>query len=229
MRIGLRWLSEYVDIDVPPEKLAELLSFSGTKVEAIHRPGSDLEGVVVAEVVGIDKHPNADSLLLVDVDTGGAQTRVVCGASNFAVGDRVPLGQVGARLPELTIGERKIRGEVSRGMLCSGAELGVTKDHSGILVLPSDAPLGKDVVEVLGLDDVILELELTLNRPDCTGMIGIAREVAASSVRSCGFRTRRSTRPRTSTCPCRSISRTRGGVRATLLATSTACPSGRLR
>ena len=179
MRVGLKWLEEYVDIDVPVRRVVELLDLSGTKVEAINAPAESLEGVVVAEVLEITDHPNADNLTLVDVMVDGEQERVVCGARNFAVGDKVPYARVGARLPELEITERKIRGEISRGMLCSAAELGVSKDHSGILVLPPDAHNGADVVTLLGLDDTILELEITPNRPDCMGMIGIAREVAA--------------------------------------------------
>lgn len=180
MRLSLSWLQDYIDIDVSPEDLATRLDMTGTKVEAIHRPGADTEGVVVAEVLGIEAHPNADNLSLVEVTIGpGHQQRVVCGAKNFAVGDRVPLAQVGARLSEMTITERKIRGEVSLGMLCSAAELGVAKDASGLLVLQPETPLGEDVVDVLGLKDVILELELTPNRPDCMSMIGMAREIAA--------------------------------------------------
>jgi phenylalanyl-tRNA synthetase beta chain len=179
MRVSLRWLEEYVRIDVPVPKLHELLDLSGTKVEAVHQPGKDIDGIVVAEVLEVLEHPNADNLTLVDIRAGGQQERVVCGARNIAAGDKVPWAQVGARLPGLEISERKIRGEVSRGMLCSAAELGLSKDHSGILVLPGDSSEGADVKQLLGLDDTILELEITPNRPDCMGMIGIAREVGA--------------------------------------------------
>ena len=179
MRVPLRWLEEFVPVDVPPEKLADLLDLSGTKVEAIQRPAGNIAGVRVAEVLEISAHPNADNLSLVEVraDFGETQT-VVCGASNFEVGDLVPLAQVGARLPELEITERKIRGQVSRGMLCSAAELGVSSDAAGILILPPDAALGSDVVSLLGLDDTIFELEVTPNRPDCMSVYGVAREVA---------------------------------------------------
>jgi phenylalanyl-tRNA synthetase beta chain len=179
MRVGLKWLEDYVRVDVPVGKLVELLNLSGTKVEAVHEPGRSLDGIVVAEVLAIEEHPNADNLTLVDVRVDGDTERVVCGARNFGVGDKVPYARVGAKLPGLEIAERKIRGEVSRGMLCSAAELGISKDHSGILVLPADAAEGQDVVSLLGLDDTVLELEITPNRPDCMGMIGIAREVAA--------------------------------------------------
>lgn len=180
MKVSLRWLEDYVRVDVPVPKLVELLDLSGTKVEAVIEPGKGLEGIAVAEVLEIHEHPNADTLSLVDIRTaGGEQERVVCGAKNFAVGDRVPYAQLGAKLPELTITERKIRGEISRGMLCSAAELGVSKDHAGILILPPDSEIGTDVVDLLGLNDTILDLELTPNRPDCMGMIGMAREVGA--------------------------------------------------
>ena len=179
----MRWLQDFVDIDIPAEKLAELLDMSGTKVESLMRPGAGIQGVVVAEVVDIREHPNSDNLTLVDARVSSDEVHhVVCGARNFAVGDRVPLAKVGARLgtgdEALTITERKIRGERSQGMLCSGAELGISKDHSGILVLPPDAPLNEDMTEFLGLDDVIFDLEITSNRPDCLSVIGIAREVS---------------------------------------------------
>jgi len=179
MKLTLNWLREFVDIDVDTKRLVELLDFSGTKVESVTTPSDDLRGVVVAEVLNIEDHPNADTLTLVDVRTEDGEQRVVCGARNFSVGDRVPLARVGARLPGMDITERKIRGEVSRGMLCSGAELGVSRDHSGILVLSPDADLGADIVPTLGLDDTQLELEITLNRPDCMSILGVAREIAA--------------------------------------------------
>lgn len=180
MRVSLAWLGDLVEVTVTADELAHRLDMSGTKVETIHRPGGGISGVVVAEVLEIAPHPNADNLTLVEVALGTGDTqRVVCGARNIEVGDRVPLARVGALLPEMEITERKIRGEVSRGMLCSTAELGIGRDHSGILVLQPDAPVGENVVEVVGLDDVILELEVTPNRPDCMSMIGVAREVAA--------------------------------------------------
>ena len=181
MKFSLQWLRDFVDIDVSPEELGELLSHSGTKLETLEQRGKEIRGVIVARVMDIKDHPNADNLTLVEVDIGdGRSERVVCGARNFSVGDLVPLASVGARLPGgLEIEERPIRGEVSRGMLCSPMELGVSRDHAGILVLPTDAALGSDVPHVLGLDDAIYDVEITPNRGDCMGMIGIAREVAA--------------------------------------------------
>jgi phenylalanyl-tRNA synthetase beta chain len=180
VRVGLRWLEEYVNVDVPVEKLVELLDLSGTKVEVLRRPERSIDGVSVAEVLEILPHPDAEKLSLVEVKTSEDNSQVVvCGASNFEVGDKVPLANVGATLPDMEVTERRIRGVVSKGMLCSAAELGVSEDHSGILVLSSDASLGDDVVKVLGLDDTMLELEITPNRPDCMSMVGVAREVAA--------------------------------------------------
>lgn len=182
MRVPLGWLRDYVDLpfDIDVTDLVHRLDMSGTKVEDVAGSQTKLEGIVVAEVLAIEPHPNADNLTLVEVALdGGATQRVVCGAKNFGVGDKVPLAQVGAKLPELEITERKIRGEVSRGMLCSGAELGISHDHSGILVLQPDAQVGADVVELLDLGQIVLELEVTPNRPDCMSMVGVAREVAA--------------------------------------------------
>ena len=180
MRVNLRWLNEYVHVDVPVAKLSELLSMSGLKVEAVHRGDARLDGVVVAEVTGMAPHPDADTLTLVNVTTGGGrEQRVVCGVRNYSVGDRVPLATVGAKLGDVEISERKIRGQVSQGMLCSAAELAISRDHSGIFLMPADAPLGEEIDALLDLDAAVLELEVTPNRGDCMGMIGIAREVAA--------------------------------------------------
>ncbi|MGI8774244.1 MAG: phenylalanine--tRNA ligase subunit beta [Actinomycetota bacterium] len=179
MKVSLDWLSELVPLDIDIPQLVDRLNMTGTKVEAVHGP-ADVEGIVVAEVLAIEPHPNADNLSMVEVSAGDDEMhRVVCGAKNFAVGDRIPFATVGSKLPGLTITERKIRGEVSRGMLCSASELGISKDSAGLLILQPDAPIGIDVVDLLGLGDTVLELEVTPNRPDCMGMIGVAREVAA--------------------------------------------------
>ncbi len=118
MRFSVNWLQEFVSVDVPVERLAELLSHSGSKVESLVARGSDVGGVVVAEVLDITPHPDADNLILVDVRVDGSTAeRVVCGARNFSVGDRVPLARVGARLPGMVVDERRIRGQTSSGML----------------------------------------------------------------------------------------------------------------
>ncbi len=180
MRLNLRWLQDYVHVDVPVRKLRELFDNSGLKVDAVHGGRDAAPGVVVAEVVDAGPHPNSDSLTLVDVRTADSRThRVVCGVRNYSVGDKVPLATVGSRVGDVEIAERKIRGERSQGMLCSPAELNLSRDHSGILILPPDAPLGEEVASLLDLDATVLELEVASNRGDCMGMIGLAREVAA--------------------------------------------------
>ncbi len=180
MRVPLSWLVEYVDIACEPEALAERLTSVGLKVEAIHRPGAEIGSVEVGEVLRIDPHPRSEKLSLVEVRTEGGPRRVVCGAHNFGVGDKVPVALAGALLPGgLKVERATIRGEVSDGMLCSARELGVSEDHAGILILATGAPVGADVASVLGLDEVILELDITPNRPDAMSLLGIAREVAA--------------------------------------------------
>ncbi|HEY8201894.1 MAG TPA: phenylalanine--tRNA ligase subunit beta, partial [Actinomycetota bacterium] len=167
------------DLDV--DRVAEGLTNAGLKVEAVHREGAGFHGVVVGEVRSVDPHPRAERLVLVEADVGADELlHIVCGARNFAKGDRVPVAVVGATLPgDFTISERVVMGKTSHGMLCSGRELGVGEDHSGILVLPADAPLGAPVGDVLGLGEVVLEIEVTPNRPDAMSLLGIAREVAA--------------------------------------------------
>ena len=180
MRVVYSWLKEFVEVTEPPEALGEILTAAGMKVEKVHRVGEGLEGVVVGEVLKIEPHPNADKLIVVTADTGSRQLRIVCGASNFQVGDRVPVAAPGSRLPQLgELEARKLRGVLSEGMLCSAAELGVGTDHSGILVLAEDSAPGADVKDLLGGGDAVLELEITPNRPDAMSLIGIAREVAA--------------------------------------------------
>ena len=181
MKVPLSWLAEYVDLP-PVEELASKLTSAGLKVESVASPGAEIAGVIVAEVMKIEPHPDADRLVLVDVKTSSGDTHVVCGAKNFAVGDRVPLATVGSTLPGgRSIGASKIRGQKSEGMLCSARELGVADDHSGILILPPDSELGRDVREVIGLDETVMEFEITPSRPDAMSLIGIAREVSVFS------------------------------------------------
>src|ERR671919_1796197 len=154
MRVPLSWLAEHVDVDVPAATLAERLTFAGIEVETIHRVGDDLAGIVTARVLEVSQHPDADRLVLVRIDAGGEDRSVVCGARNFAPGDVVPWAAPGAKLPGgIEVGRRTVRGAVSDGMLASARELGVFDDHSGILVLPPDTPVGADLVEALGLRD----------------------------------------------------------------------------
>lgn len=180
MRAPLSWIRELAPVPGTPAEIAEALDHLGLVVEALEEPGRDVVGVVVAKVLEVRPHPGADKLTLVDVEHGGRTTRVVCGARNVAPGDVVPYAPAGAVLPGgLRLERRTIRGEVSDGMLCSARELGLGDDHEGILHLdPASAP-GADVREVLGLDDVVFDLEVTPNRPDAMSMVGVARDLAA--------------------------------------------------
>ena len=177
MRVPLRWLQRYVELDRDAEELAKLLNAAGTEVARIDRIGPEWEQLRVAEILKIDKHPNADRLSLATVNTGAGEMTVVCGAPNIAVGQRVPFAPVGANVRGTVLEARPIRGVTSEGMLCAADELGLSPDHTGILVLdPSESP-GTPLAKVLG--DEVLELEVTPNRSDCLGIVGVAREVAA--------------------------------------------------
>ena len=179
MRVPLSWLADHVDVDVPAATLAEKLTFAGVEIETIHRVGDDLAGILTARVLEVTQHPDADRLVLVRIDAGGEERLVVCGARNFAPGDVVPWAAPGAKLPGgVEIGRRKVRGALSDGMLASARELGVFDDHSGILVLPPDTPVGVDVVEAVELRDTVLDVKTAPNRGDILSMRGIAREVA---------------------------------------------------
>jgi len=181
MRISLNWLKEYVDIDVGPDELAEVMTMLGMEVESVDRPGDEVQGVVVGKVLEKNPHPDADKLTVCKTDVGGeAPLQIICGATNFDVGDKVPTAVVGSVLPgDFKITKRKMRGVESQGMMCSTKELGLGDDHMGLMVLDEDAPLGVDIREYLGMDDVIIEIEVTPNRGDWAGMIGVARELAA--------------------------------------------------
>jgi phenylalanyl-tRNA synthetase beta chain len=180
MRISLSWLAEYVDLP-PVEELARRLTAVGLEVEAVERTGQGLAGVVVARVLASEKHPNAEKLSVTKVDAGGPEPlQIVCGARNYAVGDLVPLATVGTVLPGGTRIERaKLRGVESSGMLCSERELGLADDASGLFILPPDLRPGAPLAQALRLEDVLLEVNVTPNRPDCLSHLGIAREVAA--------------------------------------------------
>jgi phenylalanyl-tRNA synthetase beta chain len=179
MRVPLSWLADHVDVDVSAADLAERLTFAGIEVETIHRVGEELAGILTARVLEIEQHPDADRLVLVRIDAGGEDRWVVCGVRNFAPGDVVPWAAPGAKLPGgIEVGRREVRGQWSDGMLASARELGVFDDHSGILVLPPDTPVGADLVGEVGLRDTVLDVKTAPNRGDVLSMRGIAREVA---------------------------------------------------
>jgi phenylalanyl-tRNA synthetase beta chain len=180
MRVSIEWLKEYVDVTDSPENVADRLTFSGMEVEGIERFGPDLTGLVSAEVRAVARHPNADRLTLCRVFDGTRELQVVCGAPNVMEGGRYPLAPVGARLPDGTqIRSSKIRGIASEGMLCAEDELGLSTEHGGLMVLAPDTLPGTPLVDLFGKPDTVLDLEITPNRPDCLGLIGVAREVAA--------------------------------------------------
>ena len=182
MRTPLSWLREFVDVELTPDELAERLTLLGMEVKSIERWGADWEGVVTGELLTVERHPRADrlSLTTVTLGDGGAPLEIVCGATNIAPGQRIPVALPGAVLP----GNRRIEraekmGVVSNGMLCSGEELRLTADGDGILILPPDTPLGVPLVDLYG--DVVLDVDVKPNRGDALSILGLAREVAAAT------------------------------------------------
>ncbi len=179
MKVPVSWLKEYVTIDDTLEGLVDALTFSGIEVEGVETLGGDLTGVVVGEVTAVEPHPNADRLRLCTVHTGSGETRVVCGAPNVEAGGKYPFAPIGVTLPNgLKLKKAKIRGEVSEGMLCAEDELGLSGDHEGLLVLDASLTAGTPISEVLGPQEIVLDLEITPNRPDSLCLIGVARELA---------------------------------------------------
>lgn len=187
MRLSYQWLKDYVDIDLPVEELAELITRAGVEVDGIEATDKGMTGLVVAEVTDCVPHPDSDRLSLCQVTTDGSnRIQVVCGAPNVAQGQKVVFAQVGAELAgDSHIKATEIRGQASNGMICSMEELGIPEelvapeDKGGIRVLPDDAPVGEDALAYLGLYDWIIELDLTPNRSDCLSVYNVAKEVAA--------------------------------------------------
>ena len=181
MRAPLSWIRDFTPVDVPIADMVSALNQLGLEVEGVEQPGEEITGVIAAQVLEVVPHPTSNKpLTLVDITTGGGMARVVCGAPNVVAGMIVPYAPPGATLPGgFTLERRKLAGELSDGMLCSAKELGLGDDHSGILGLDAATELGRDVREVLGLDDVIFDLAVTPNRPDAMCIVGVARELAA--------------------------------------------------
>ena len=180
MLISYNWLKQYIHIKEPLETVLEHLIHAGVAVENVKPLGRDITGVVIAELLSVEKHPQADRLSLTKVSTGTETFQVVCGAKNIVPGQKVPLAKVGALLPgNFEIKAAKIRGIDSFGMLCSAKELGLAEDAEGILILPPDAPLGHEFLGYMGLPDTLFELEITPNRADLLSHWGVARELGA--------------------------------------------------
>lgn len=181
MKFSESWLRTLVDPKLTSEELSHLLTMAGLEVEELDPVAPAFDSVVVAHVLEVVKHPDADRLNVCQVDTGsGTPTTIVCGAPNVAVGLKVPCALPGAQLPgDFTIKIAKVRGIESSGMLCSAKELGIAEEASGLLILPADAPVGQSIRQYLELDDNVFEIKLTPNRADCLSLQGIAREVGA--------------------------------------------------
>jgi phenylalanyl-tRNA synthetase beta chain len=181
MLVSLKWLKELIDIDVNVDQLAEDLTMLGLEIEAVERMGEDIKNVVVGHIQSIEPHPDADKLVVCKTLVGGEEPlQIICGAKNMQPGDKVPTAVHGSVLPGgFKIARRKMRGVQSEGMMCAASELGLGDDQDGLLILGADAPVGEDIVKHLDLDDVVFEIEITPNRGDWAGMIGVARELGA--------------------------------------------------
>src|SRR5437763_13404034 len=186
MKFTLAWLKEHLDTEAPLVAVVDKLTMIGLEVESVADRGTMLAPFTIARVISAEQHPNADRLRVCMVDTGqgAAPVQVVCGAPNARAGLVSVFSAPGTFIPGKTIplGVGTIRGVESRGMLCSAAELQISEDHDGIMELPADAPLGTAYAEWAGLGDPVLEINLTPNRQDCTGVHGIARDLAAADM-----------------------------------------------
>ena len=179
MKFSEKWLREWVDPPVTTMELVRQLTMAGLEVDSVERLDTEVEGLVVGEVLSVEKHPDADKLRVCRVDAGqGEVLQIVCGAPNVRTGGKYPLARIGARLPgDIAIRKSRLRGVESHGMLCSARELGLGDAHQGLMELPPDTRTGEDIGTLLGLDDALIDIDLTPNRGDCLGIEGVAREV----------------------------------------------------
>src|SRR5712691_7030351 len=185
MKFTLAWLKEHLDTEASLEEIVDRLTMIGLEDERVEDKAQELGAFIIARVISAEQHPNADRLRVCMVDTGtGAPVQVVCGAPNARAGMKGVFAPPGTHIPgtglDLEVGI--IRGVESRGMLCSPRELKLSEDHEGIIELPADAPVGKKFADLIGLDDPVIEINLTPNRPDCAGVHGIARDLAAAGI-----------------------------------------------
>src|SRR6186997_3085755 len=180
MKFSVNWLREFVDLPKKPEEIAELLTRAGIETKKIETRGANVENVVVSQITASSRHPNADRLSVCEVDDGsGTKRQIVCGATNYKVGDKVLLALPGAKLPNGTeIRKSKLRSVESEGMLCSPIELGLGEEASGLLILSPDAKVGAPMADLFP-SDTILDVEITPNRGDLLSHFGLAREIAA--------------------------------------------------
>ncbi len=191
MKFSANWLREFVDLPKNPEEIAELLTRAGVETENIETRGAKIERVIVAQITASSRHPNADRLTVCEVNDGSATKRqIVCGATNYKVGDKVPLALPGTKLPNGTeIRKSKLRGVESEGMLCSAIELGLGADAAGLLILSPEAKIGAPISDLFP-DDTILDVEITPNRGDLLSHFGLAREIAALTSKKLRWETR---------------------------------------
>lgn len=184
MKVPVKWLKDYVDINISNKELADRLTLSGSKVEEVITSGDEIKNVVTGKISKIEPHPDAEKLVVCQVNVGEAETiQIVTGANNMKEEDIVPVALHGSELPGgLKIKKGKLRGIPSNGMMCSEEELGIADENAvhGLMILDKNTPIGKDIKEVLGLDNAVIDFEITSNRPDCLSVIGIARETAAT-------------------------------------------------
>jgi phenylalanyl-tRNA synthetase beta chain len=180
MKFSVNWLRQFVDLPKNPEEIAELLTRAGIEIKKIETRGAHIDNVIISQITASSRHPNADRLTVCEVDDGsGAKRQIVCGATNYKVGDKVPLALPGAKLPNGTeIRKSKLRGIESEGMLCSPIELGLGEDASGLLILSPDEKIGGPIADLFP-SDTILDVEITPNRGDLLSHFGLAREIAA--------------------------------------------------
>ena len=184
MKFTFSWLKEHLDTKASVEKIADTLTRIGLEVEELFDPATSFAPFRVAEVIKCEKHPNADKLSVCEVDTGKERLQVVCGAPNARAGMKGVFAPVGAYVPgiDLTLTKAKIRGVESHGMLLSERELELSDEHTGIIELDPKAKVGSSAAKALGLDDAVIEVAITPNRPDCLGVRGIARDLAAAGL-----------------------------------------------
>ncbi|WP_234119152.1 phenylalanine--tRNA ligase subunit beta [Clostridium hydrogenum] len=184
MKVPFKWLNDYVKVDINAIELGDRLTLSGSKVEEVITSGDEIQNVVTGKLLKIEPHPDAEKLVVCEVEVGKEEpVQIVTGANNMKEGDIVPVALHGSTLPgDVKIKKGKLRGILSNGMMCSSEELGITEENPvhGLMILDKDTPIGRDIKEVLGLDNPVIDFEITSNRADCLSVIGIARETAAT-------------------------------------------------
>ena len=184
MKVPIKWLKDYVNIDITPKELGDALTLSGSNVEEVITTAEEIENVVTGKIIKIESHPDAEKLVICQVDISREEPiQIITAATNMKEQDIIPVALHGSTLyGGVKIKKGKLRGIMSNGMFCSEEELGIAGDKTihGLMIMPSNTPIGKDIKSVLGLDSSVLDFEITSNRPDCLSIVGMARETAAT-------------------------------------------------